>query len=449
MGHPRRKPEPVAEQAADKYGARRLGSLYEVGKLLTHFVKTVEETVAALLAIVVKELPLRSAILIEKTSGDPRSVVWSSPAVGAVDRRAAEVRAMRTFAALTGSRAPSAKAGERPEPASGTGKFITCPLIIAGRPIFGALHLEGAEPFDENDAAFASAVAGQLAVALDRFHARIEELARRNEAVESGRRAEREVESRRLAEKKVLELNADLERRVAERTAQLEETIKELHAFTYSIAHDLRAPLRHIHGFGELLSSCKDEADRLKLVDRVLATSESMDGLIRDLLAYSRLTLEAIELEPVSLSAVLKEVRAALKEDLVERKGLLDVEEPLRRVLGHERTLTQAVVNLVSNALKFASPGKAPRVRVRAEDLGGRVRLWVEDDGIGIAPEHLDRIFGVFQRLHRTDEYPGTGIGLAIVRRAMERMKGSAGVESTPGKGSRFWLELDKAPEDA
>jgi signal transduction histidine kinase len=107
-------------------------------------------------------------------------------------------------------------------------------------------------------------------------------------------------------------------------------------------------------------------------------------------------------------------------------------------------TLGQVFSNLLSNAMKFVAPGVPPRVRVRSNDLGDRVRLWVEDNGIGIPPEYLARIFGVFERLHKQEEYPGTGIGLAIVRKAIDRMGGSTGVESEPGKGSKFWIELPK-----
>ena len=110
--------------------------------------------------------------------------------------------------------------------------------------------------------------------------------------------------------------------------------------------------------------------------------------------------------------------------------------------LGHRATLTQVVVNLVANGIRFVEPGRVPVVRVSAERVNGTVRLWVEDNGIGIDPAHHDRIFGVFERLHRTEEYPGTGIGLAIVRKGVERMGGHAGVQSAPGKGSRFWIEL-------
>jgi signal transduction histidine kinase len=111
-------------------------------------------------------------------------------------------------------------------------------------------------------------------------------------------------------------------------------------------------------------------------------------------------------------------------------------------VLGHENLLSQCLLNLLQNAVKFVARGRPPKIRIWTEDRGGRVRVWVEDNGIGIAKDQQERIFGLFQRLHRQDAYPGTGVGLAIVRKAVERMGGTTGVESEPGKGSRFWLEL-------
>jgi signal transduction histidine kinase len=179
-----------------------------------------------------------------------------------------------------------------------------------------------------------------------------------------------------------------------------------------------------------------------------MATTKGMDVLIKDLLAYSRLTLEEVKCGPVSLSAVLAKIRVNFKEDLRQHKARLEIEEPVPRVIGHEGSLIQAITNLISNALKFAAPGVAPRILIKAEVRGDRVRLWVEDNGIGIAPEHQERIFGVFQRLHKVEDYPGTGIGLAIVRRALERMKGRSGVESQLGQGSKFWIELERAPEN-
>lgn len=243
----------------------------------------------------------------------------------------------------------------------------------------------------------------------------------------------------------VRRLNENLERLVAERTARLEEVVKELDAFAHSVSHDLRAPLRAMHGHATAL--LEDYANKLdeharKYVERIVAASERMDTLIQDLLAYSRLTRAEITPQPVDLNSAVSEARAQIEGALKESGAELIVEQPLPTVVGHRATLTQALTNLLSNAVKFVAPGVAPRVRVRAEERDGRARLWVEDNGIGIAPEHRDRVFQIFERLHSVTTYSGTGIGLAIVRKGVERMGGSAGVESEPGRGSRFWIEL-------
>ena len=432
---------------AQRYGPSRLGALYEISKLLTHFVETTEQTVLTLLAIVTKDLPLRSVILTEKTASEPKAIVWHKPGLPLLDGAAAEARALKSFSYLIGAATASSTPEPRDSKSEKRGRFLTLPLSVQGRSIFGALHLEGVSPFNESDLEFVSAIANQLAISLARYHAHLAEIALRETAESSARRAEREVAGRRRVEEEIRKLNADLERRVAERTAQFQDTIKELHAFTYSIAHDLRAPLRHINGFSHMLLTSADDEACNNYARRIMKSSESMDRLIQDLLAYSQLTLAEVRLAPASLDALVGRVAQALDEDLKESKAELILDAGLPAVLAHEASLSQAITNLLSNALKFAAPGVLPRVRVRAERRGGRVRLWVEDNGIGIDPAHQEKIFGVFQRLHRSDEYPGTGIGLAIVRRAMERMHGGAGVESAPGTGSRFWLELEAAPE--
>jgi signal transduction histidine kinase len=135
-------------------------------------------------------------------------------------------------------------------------------------------------------------------------------------------------------------------------------------------------------------------------------------------------------------------VVAEARADIAEAGEAITIEGGLPDVVGNRAALYQVVSNLMTNALKFQRPGTIPRVRLRAELRDGAVRLWVEDTGIGIAPEYHERIFGVFDRLHGSEEYPGTGIGLAIVRRSVERMKGRCGVVSTLGAGSSFWIEL-------
>jgi PAS domain S-box-containing protein len=255
-----------------------------------------------------------------------------------------------------------------------------------------------------------------------------------------------DISERRRAEAALRELNESLEERVRERTQQLTEINAEMEAFSYTVSHDLRAPLRSMQGFAQALE--EDYANRLDAegrdyLQRVTGSARRMERLIEDLLAYSRLSREQLRRDAVPLDGVLQDALAQLAADIEARNAAVDVTRPLPPVLAHRTTLTQVVVNLLSNALKFTRPDERPRVRVRAEKKEGKVCLWVEDEGIGIKPEHCQRIFRVFERLHGMEHYPGTGIGLAIVRKAVERMGGAVGVESELGRGSRFRIELE------
>ncbi|RPH43376.1 MAG: PAS domain-containing sensor histidine kinase [Planctomycetota bacterium] len=259
-----------------------------------------------------------------------------------------------------------------------------------------------------------------------------------------------DVTDRKDTEKRIHDLNMGLEQQVTERTSKLQGAKGELEAFTYSVAHDLRAPLRAMCGFGETLleeyaGKVIDDVGRTYL-ERIIAASRRMDALILDLLAFSRLSREEVHLEPVELDVALKQALEEMSADVQARHGKVTVSSPLPRVLAHRATLDRVLTNLLTNALKFVAPGTAPHVAIRAEDLGLSTRLWVEDNGIGVAEHHKDRIFRVFERLNKTEEYPGTGIGLAIVKKAMERMNGEAGFESEIGRGSKFWIELLRDP---
>jgi signal transduction histidine kinase/integral membrane sensor domain MASE1 len=240
----------------------------------------------------------------------------------------------------------------------------------------------------------------------------------------------------------IARLNADLERRVRERTAELE-------AFTYTVAHDLRAPLRAMKGFADLV--LEDAANRLQpqeqdYLRRIMTAAARMDALVRDLLAYSRLSRTDLAAEPVELDGLIAETLRQMDSEIRTSHAEIEVDGELPSVLGHRVALSQAIVNLVANAMKFVAAGVAPRIRIMARATDGWVRLAVEDNGIGIANEHRERIFKIFERLHRGESYPGTGIGLAIVRRAVEGMGGRAGVDPRDGGGSRFWIELPAAP---
>jgi signal transduction histidine kinase len=227
--------------------------------------------------------------------------------------------------------------------------------------------------------------------------------------------------------------------------AQLQESNAALDAFAYTVSHDLRAPLRAMQGFSTaLLEDCGDQLSPQgkEYATRVIAAATRMDALIQDLLTYSRLSRTDIVLEDLPLDVAVDTVLQRLSAVITDRQAAIEVLRPLPAVHGHRATLQQCLINLIGNALKFTAPGAVPQIRLRAETANGWVRLWVEDRGIGIAAEYCERIFRVFERLHGAEAYPGTGIGLAIVKKGVERMAGRTGVDSVSGHGSRFWIEL-------
>lgn len=262
------------------------------------------------------------------------------------------------------------------------------------------------------------------------------------------RAAEREIQERKKAEADVRELNSMLEARVRERTAELEETVRNLDSFAYSVAHDFRAPLRAVNGFSHaLIEDYRGktlDAEAEDYLRRMADGAQRMDTLIMDLLTYNRLTRSRVTLEPLQTEAVVVGVLEQHRELMRERKANVRLAENLPEVLGNYEMLSHALSNLLSNAIKFVAPGVQPQIRIWAETRGERVRLWMEDNGIGIALEFRERIFGIFQRLNPSDAFPGTGIGLSIARTAIGRMGGDVGVEANVPKGSRFWIELPR-----
>jgi signal transduction histidine kinase len=280
-------------------------------------------------------------------------------------------------------------------------------------------------------------------------------------------------------------VNAELEQKVCDRTAKLQETIEELEHFSYTITHDMRAPLRAMKGFGGiLLEECSEclNPGRREYIRRIIDSADRMDKLIIDALQYSGAVRQHFDLEPVDIDVLLRGMLECYPEFQPPRANI-HIDAPLPVVLGNKAGLTQCFSNLLGNAVKFVSPGQVPDVRVWAEVRTGapeiegpeepcaqhaagnspappaptagcrspaadHVRLWVEDKGIGIEKEFQDKIWQMFQQLDKS--YEGTGIGLALVRKVVSRMNGTAGVESDPGHGSRFWIELkraDKQPE--
>jgi PAS domain S-box-containing protein len=243
----------------------------------------------------------------------------------------------------------------------------------------------------------------------------------------------------------------ELDALVERRTAELRDVAQQLETFSYSIVHDLRAPLRSMQSFASLLE--EDQGARLTesgrdYLRRIIRAAGRMDGLITEVLAYSRVARRDAPVGAVDLDQLVSEMIEAYPQ-FQDHAAAIRIERPLAVVRGNPALLTQVLSNLIGNALKFVPPGRPPRVTLRSERSGGRVRVWVQDQGIGIPPEHQQKLFGVFQRLHTSSEYPGTGLGLATVKKAIERMDGAVGLESDYGVGTRFWFELPAAESTA
>jgi signal transduction histidine kinase len=262
-----------------------------------------------------------------------------------------------------------------------------------------------------------------------------------------------EMGQRRRAEDEVRNLNADLERRVADRTAELAERAKdlarsngELQQFAYVASHDLQEPLRMVASFTQLLA--KRYADKLdddarEFINYAVDGAKRMQTLISDLLSYSRVGTQGKTFELVHCDAVLGRVLKGLKL-AIEDNGAVIAREPLPAVLGDSIQLSQLFQNLLTNAIKFHGD-KPPLVQISAEKNGSTCKVSVRDNGIGISPDHADRIFVIFQRLHTKTEYPGTGIGLAICKKIVERHGGRIWVEPSQGGGSTFCFTIPVA----
>jgi signal transduction histidine kinase len=244
---------------------------------------------------------------------------------------------------------------------------------------------------------------------------------------------------------------ADLEQRIAERTRQLQEANEALETFGFSVSHDMREPLRTIQGYVNALKQDFSEGRMEQAgtyINRIDAIARRIDTMVSDLLEFARLSRAEIAIGTVAVADAIMDMRSMLHAETSGVRAELRFEVPDRLLASaHRQTLVQALTNLVSNAVKFVAPGVTPVVTVRAQEVGSVVRISIEDNGIGIADTAQGRIFNVFERLHSEEEFPGTGIGLAIVKKGIERMGGNVGVSSTPGAGSTFHVELPLAQE--
>jgi signal transduction histidine kinase len=312
----------------------------------------------------------------------------------------------------------------------GVQTYACYPLIVEGR-VLGTLSFASRtrKSYSDDELEFIRAVAQHTAVALDR---------------------QRTAQDLQRAQEELRKHADELELRVRERTAKLHEAIAQMEEFSYTVSHDLRAPVRAITGYATALREDRSGEMRPEarvFLDRIISNSSRMDRLILDVLTFARTSRREFDLQPVSLDKLLRDIIQHYPE-IESSEARIVVDDGLGTVIGHEPSLSQAISNLLNNAVKFVLPGRPPRIHVWSEPGENRLRLWVEDNGIGIMPAHQKRLFAMFERVHPDESYEGTGIGLAIVRKAVERMGGKVGVESDGVSGSRFWIELAAAQNE-
>jgi PAS domain S-box-containing protein len=238
----------------------------------------------------------------------------------------------------------------------------------------------------------------------------------------------------------------ELETRVMDRTLHLQQALKDMETFSYSVAHDIRAPLKTLYTYVDVIREDygsflpKPALDHL---ERMELSAKRLDAITRDLLSFARVSSDSVAVKPLSLRDGVREallgVPAAATSSVT-----VEIPDACNLVMGHDAVLQQVLRNLLENACKFVPPGTLPVISITARPEAHYVRLSVKDNGIGIKPEHQEKVFRIFERLNE-NTYTGTGLGLAIVARAMQKMQGRVGVDSKPGEGSTFWIDLIKA----
>ncbi len=307
--------------------------------------------------------------------------------------------------------------------------FLAAPIVFGGETI-GLISLANrTDGYTQQDQAFLERIANRISPILKA-------------------RLQRDTQEliRRMAEAEIRRLNANLERRVRERTADLENANEELEAFTYSVSHDLRAPLRHLTGFVSLLAKRTSEQldeKSLHYLDVISGSATEMGQLIDSILSFSRMGRVEMVKTPVDMNALVQEALAMVRHDAKGREIAWKIEQ-LPEVYGAADMLRLVVVNLLSNAVKFTA--KKPQGIIQVGHIAGNEEdtLFVRDNGAGFDMRYVGKLFGLFQRLHRMDEFEGTGLGLANVRRIIHRHGGRAWAEGVEGEGATFYFSLPK-----
>jgi len=259
-----------------------------------------------------------------------------------------------------------------------------------------------------------------------------------------------DITARKQVEREIRDLNATLEERVAQRTQELREAVRDLESFSYSVSHDLRSPLRSIDGFANVLiedySEVLDDEGR-RLLGIIVRNAQRMGQLIDDLLEFSRMGRKPLARSVTDLTGLASSILDELKESQPERTVLIELSD-LPRAQADSSMLRQVLVNLLSNAWKFTRKVEAARIEVGSAEDGSHYRYWVKDNGAGFDMQYADKLFGVFQRLHRQEEFEGTGVGLAICHKIVSRHGGSIWAEAALGEGATFFFTLPKEPAE-
>jgi signal transduction histidine kinase len=294
----------------------------------------------------------------------------------------------------------------------------------------------------------------EIGFMVDALNAMLTEIGRRTDALEGSKHTlEREVEERRRAEGEIHRLNAELEKRVTERTAELQSANRELEAFSFSVSHDLRGPLRAIDGFSEaLLEDFGDKVtdDMRSFLMRIRSATLRMGQLIEDLLNLARISRVDMQRQTVDMSAMVRQIVGELqqREPDKARKVEVSIWDGVT-VNGDGRLLRVVLENLLGNAWKFTSRTPTAQIEFGMMKEPDRTVLFVRDNGAGFDMAHVDKLFGAFQRLHGVTEFPGTGIGLSIVQRVIQRHRGRIWCHAEPGKGAVFYFTVGESGETA